>query len=128
MPRLLVEIEFRHPSRARAQMSDVLAGLPESIATRVQVLVASVPDPDQAVHYLDRLRTENPGWFGRISNSPATLGYLIAVFSYSNFLSDELLRHPAWLVELTTSGDLHRALAADEYKTRLSAMIAPEGV
>ncbi len=109
-------------------MSDVLAGLPESIATRVQVLVASVPDPDQAVHYLDRLRTENPGWFGRISNSPATLGYLIAVFSYSNFLSDELLRHPAWLVELTTSGDLHRALAADEYKTRLSAMIAAEGV
>src|SRR5580658_1959562 len=116
MPRLLEEIEFRNPSRARAQMSDVVAGLPEAIAARMQMLVASVPDPDQAVHYLDRLRTENHAWFGRIANSPTALGYLITIFSSSNFLSDEVLRHPAWLVELTTSGDLHRALATEDYR------------
>jgi glutamate-ammonia-ligase adenylyltransferase len=128
MPRLLEEIEFRNPARARAQMSEVVEGLPEAIAHRVQVLVASVPDPDQAVHYLDRLRKENIAWFGRIANSPAALGYLVTIFSYSNFLSDEVLRHPAWLVDLTTSGDLHRALATEDYARRLAAFVASEGV
>jgi glutamate-ammonia-ligase adenylyltransferase len=128
MPRLLEEIEFRNPSRARTLMSDLVAGLPEAIAHRMQVLVASVPDPDQAVHYLDRLRTENLAWFGRISNSPAALGYLITIFSYSNFLSDEVLRHPEWLVELTTSGDLHRALVTEDYTRRLAVFVAPDVV
>jgi [glutamine synthetase] adenylyltransferase / [glutamine synthetase]-adenylyl-L-tyrosine phosphorylase len=128
MPRLLEEIEFRNPSRARAQMSDVVAGLPEAIAARMQMLVASVPDPDQAVHYLDRLRTENHAWFGRIANSPTALGYLITIFSSSNFLSDEVLRHPAWLVELTTSGDLHRALATEDYRRRVAMFVVAESV
>ena len=76
MPRLLEEIEFRNPTSARAQMVDLTSRLPDTIATRVQVLLASVPDPDQSLHYLDRLRTENAAGFERIANSPAALGYL----------------------------------------------------
>jgi len=128
MPRLLDEIEFRNPHRARTQISDVVDGVPESTSARIQALVASVPDPDQAVHYLDRLRKENPAWFSRFTGAPNALGYLITVFSYSNFLSEEVLRHPEWLLDLTTSGDLHRVLAPEEYEHRLAAFAAPEGV
>jgi hypothetical protein len=60
MPRLLEEIEFRNPTSARAQMVDLTSRLPEAIATRVQVLLASVPDPDQSLHYLDRLGRKTP--------------------------------------------------------------------
>jgi len=109
-------------------MAGVVDGLPEATSARIQVLVASVPDPDQAVHYLDRLRKENPAWFSRLTNAPAALGYLITVFSYSNFLSEEILRHAEWLLELTTSGDLHRVLPPEEYPRRLAAFVAPEGV
>ncbi len=128
MPRLVEEIEFRHPQRARNQIFDVVNGLPESTSTRIQALVASVPDPDQAVHYLERLRKENPPWFSRFAVAPTALGYLVTVFSHSNFLSEEILRHPVWLLDLTTSGDLHRAFPSEEYERRLAAFSAPEGV
>ena len=110
MPRLLEEIEFQNPSRAREQMARLAEGLPEAVFTRIQVLLASVPDPDQAVHYLERLRSENSAGFDRIASSPAALGYLITVFSYSKFLSEAVVHHPAWLLQLTTSGDLHLSL------------------
>src|SRR5580765_3911142 len=128
MPRLLEEIEFRKPTSARAQMVDLTSRLPDAIATRVQVLLASVPDPDQSLHYLDRLRTESAPGFERIANSPAALGYLVTIFSYSKFLSEAVLRHPEWLLQLTTSGDLHRVLSVEEYGQRLAAFIASAGV
>ncbi len=128
MPRLLEEIEFRNPTRARAQMADLTSRLPDAISTRIQVLLASVPDPDQALHYLDRLRTENPPGFERIANSPAALGYLVTTFSYSKFLSETVVWHPEWLLQLTTSGDLHRVLSAEEYGQRLAGFVASPGV
>ena len=35
------------------------AGLPERIAARMRLLLASVPDPDRARLYLERLRQES---------------------------------------------------------------------
>jgi glutamate-ammonia-ligase adenylyltransferase len=125
MPRLVEEIDFRNPHRARTQMEDVARGLPEAMAARIQVLLASVPDPDQALHYIERLRLENQPGFDRIVNSPAALGHLITVFSYSNFLSESVLRHPEWLLQLTTAGDMHRVLSAEEYAERLAAFVPP---
>ena len=128
MPRLVEEIEFQNPSRSREQMARLAEGLPEAVFTRIQVLLASVPEPDQAVLYLERLRSENPAGFDRIASSPATLGYLITVFSYSKFLSDAVVQHPEWLLQLTISGDLHRVLSADELGQRLLDFVAREGV
>jgi len=128
MTYLLEEIEFQNPSRGREQMARLAEGLPEAVVTRIQVLLASVPDPDQAVHYLERLRSENQPGFDRIASSPAALGYLITVFSYSKFLSEAVVQHPEWLLQLTTSGDLHRVLSADELGQGLRLSAAPEGV
>jgi hypothetical protein len=80
MPRLAEEIEFRNPARARTELAD-LAGVPEGVFTRIQVLLASVPDPDQSLHYLERLHQENRPGFDRIANSPAALGYLLTISS-----------------------------------------------
>ncbi len=40
------------------------------LAERVQVLLASLPDPASAMRFLDRLRQESPGGFERIASSP----------------------------------------------------------
>src|ERR1041384_2778178 len=123
MPRIIEEIEFRNPSRARAQLNRLAGGLPEAILARIQVLLASVPDPDQSLHFLERLRTENPGGFDRLSNSPTALSYLITIFSYSRFLSETVLRYPEWLLQLVVSGNLHHVLSAEEYEDRLAAFL-----
>src|SRR5262245_12087450 len=84
------------------------------------MLLASAPDPVQARHYLHRLESESPGAFERIASSPATLRYTIVTFSYSNFLAQAVLRYPEWLIQASSSGDLHRVLPVDEISARLS--------
>src|SRR5579862_1339890 len=105
MQRLLEAVEFRNPSRAREDIARLGGGIPERITARIQSLLASVPDPDEALHFLERLREENPAAFNRISSSPASLRGLITTFSYSRFLSEAVLRRPEWLLQVAGAGD-----------------------
>lgn len=117
MPTLLEQIEFRDPGRAREDLKNLGAALPE----RIHLLLASVPDPDEALHFLERFHREAPEFFERIVASGPALRYLITTFSYSRFLSEAVLRHPDWLIELTAAGDLDRARSAEELRTLLAS-------
>ncbi|HWB87371.1 MAG TPA: hypothetical protein VG675_24725 [Bryobacteraceae bacterium] len=102
------------------------AGLPERIATRIQLLLASVPDPDAAVRYLDRMRYESPSAFDRISSSPAALRCAINLFSYSNFLSEAVQKNPERLLQVANSGSFYRVLTTEEYEQRLFDFLGAE--
>src|ERR1039458_7316870 len=119
MQRLLEAVEFRDPSRAREDIARLGGGIPERIRARIQSLLASVPDPDEALHFLERLRQDCPAAFNRIASSPAALRCLITTFSYSRFLSEAVLQHPEWLLQAADPGDLHRMLAAEEFAGRV---------
>src|ERR1019366_24554 len=105
------------PSRAREDIARLGGGIPERIRARIQSLLASVPDPDEALHFLERLRQD----------CPAALRCLITTFSYSRFLSEAVLQHPEWLLQAADPGDLHRMLAAEEFAERLLQFRAAEG-
>lgn len=99
--------------------------LPDRIATQADLLLASAPDPEQAARFLDRLRHESPGDFDRIAASPAALRAAIAIFSYSCFLSEAVLREPERLLEVLASDHFHRALSMEEYQRRLVGLHDP---
>ena len=126
MQTLLEAVDFRNPARAREDIVRLGGGIPERIATRIQLLLASVPDPDEALHFLERLRHDTPAAFDRISSSPAALRYLITTFSYSRFLSEAVLRRPEWLLQVANAGDWQRVLAAGEFAERLPAFRTAE--
>jgi len=126
MQDLLEAVEFRNPARAREDIARLGSGIPERIAARIQLLLASVPDPDEALHFLERLRHDAPAAFNRMSSSPATLRYLITTFSYSSFLSEAVLRRPEWLLQVANAGDLHHVLSAEEFADRLLQFKAAE--
>ena len=127
MQHLLEAVEFRNPSRAREDIARLGGGIPERIMARIQSLLASVPDPDEALHFLERLRQDCSAAFNRIASSPAVLRSLITAFSYSRFLSEAVLQHPEWLLQAADPGDLHRMLAAEEFAERLQQFRAAEG-
>jgi len=102
------------------------AGLPERVATRIQLLLAGAPDPEKSVRFLDRLRHESPSVFDRISSSPAALRCAVSLFSYSTFLSDAVLRNPQRLLQLSSSGRFYRVLSTEEYGRRLDEFLARE--
>ncbi len=118
MPLLLPESDFRNPTRAREELLH-LSGLPELSLQRLAVLIESSPDPDQAVHYLNRFHAESPEGFDHVMAAPGGLRFALTVFGYSSFLSEAVIRNPEWLVQTAQSRDLHRVLRRDEYEERL---------
>jgi hypothetical protein len=86
------------------------SGLPERIAARIQLLLASVPDAPAASRLLERLRQESPVAFDRISSSPAALRCAVNVFSYSHFLSEAVLKNPERILQVSNSGSFYRVL------------------
>jgi glutamate-ammonia-ligase adenylyltransferase len=102
------------------------AGLPERIARRIELLLASVPDPDAVQRYLERLQQEAPSAFDRIVSSPAALRCAVNVFAYSRFLADAVLKKPERILEVSNSGSFYRALSVEGYEERLFDFLGKE--
>jgi glutamate-ammonia-ligase adenylyltransferase len=109
-----------------SRLSTTSRNLRERIATRIKLLVEASPDPAQARGFLGRLERERPDAFERISSSAAALRYSIAAFAYSHFLGEAILRYPEWLLQIATSGDLHRMLQADEFAGKLPEFLGSQ--
>ena len=130
MLHLLDEIQFRDPVRARPELI-YLGKLSPAAIRRVSALLPSLPNPDDAVHFLNRLIAEAPGPASVITEDAVALRYALAVFSYSHFLADAIIRFPDWLIEIATARDLHRGFLAEQYEDLLARAIAttrPDGV
>lgn len=119
MLNLLEQVDFRDPARAREDLARVGSGIPERILTRIRLLLASVPDPDEALHYLERLREESPAAFDRLSSSPGALRCVMVTFSYSKFLSEAVLRRPEAVLQVINAGDMQRVLTVEDYTGQL---------
>ncbi len=116
---MLEQIDFRNRTTALVKIERVGEGLPEDIRKRMEVLLAGSVDPDSALYYLDSLQIRQPQAFRRLVVSPVCLHYLITVFSYSRFLSEEILQHPEWVEQLPSAGLMHRSLSPEELTERL---------
>ena len=123
MSTLLETIAFRQPRRAQDEMAALERALAPAIQNKIEMLLVSCADPDTAVHYLTSLWQQQPQGFERLAQSPAGLQNLIAVFSHSRFLSDEVLQHPDWIEQ---TSDLEPMFTAEEYKARLAAYLDHE--
>ncbi|HVP00501.1 MAG TPA: hypothetical protein VMT15_20655 [Bryobacteraceae bacterium] len=93
--------------------------LPSAVLDRIEMLAAQSADPAGVRAALASLDERHSAAFQRMVHSPAALQYLIAVFSQSHFLTQEILDAPDWLEQLLSDGDLHRVRSTDEYRARL---------
>ncbi len=125
MPRLITDLQSRGNARSRARLES-LQGVPPEVLHRIGILLGSAPDQETVARYLDQFWRENPNAFLRIGGQVTTLRYLMAVFSYSAFLSEAVLKNPQWLEQLGRSGDMHRVLMTEQYETRLRQFIGWE--
>jgi [glutamine synthetase] adenylyltransferase / [glutamine synthetase]-adenylyl-L-tyrosine phosphorylase len=81
-------------------------------------LIDTSPDPRRLAHYLAEFGQRHPATLPSLS--PKQLVWLQVIFASSRFLSDELLRHPAWISSI---GPLESDLSVADYKQRLSAFL-----
>src|ERR1700722_17740278 len=114
--RRLPQIWFRDRARADREIASLSKALPRDLADRIDLLLAASPAPEQGLHYLARFPAERV----TIKNLRA----LIAIFTNSNFLAEELIEHPEWISEIHS---LDRTLEATDFRAGLSAAI-PAGL
>jgi glutamate-ammonia-ligase adenylyltransferase len=93
--------------------------IPEEVQPGLRTLLAHSADPAAARRRLEAFCDANPSEIQHLSNIPFGLQSLIAIFSTSNFLSEEVLQHPRWLLAILESGLLHRARSAAEMEAEL---------
>jgi len=120
MPSVFETIPFRQIRRAQSELAAVGDGLPAQVSNQVETLLVSAADPDAALHYLLNLKQRKPAEFEKLALSPHWLQYLVTVFSYSRFLSEELLQNPLWVEQL---GDLQGYVSAGEFRKRLTSLL-----
>ena len=95
--------------------------LPPAVLNRIEILAAQSADPVGVRAALATLAERQPAAYQRMMHSPVALQYLVAVFSQSEFLTQELFDAPQWLESLLADGDMHRVRSTEEYRARLEA-------
>src|SRR5690348_9479032 len=95
MDRLLESVPFRRLDRAQRSLSGLASLNPQTREILHSLLVQS-PDPDTALQYLERFLSSGAGAAEVLSRNSRS-NALIAIFSYSHFLSEAVIQHPDWI-------------------------------
>ncbi len=119
---LLEEIDFRDNQRVAPAVA-VLEQLPPDVLRVVHALLHSLPNRDDTVHYLKRLIVEAPEAADAVAGNLIALRYALTIFSWSRFLSESVIRHPQWLLDIADARDLHRGFLAEDYEYDLETSL-----
>jgi glutamate-ammonia-ligase adenylyltransferase len=123
--RRLSNLPYRDRTRAGRELAALAPHLPSAVQNRFDLLLAGSPAPEQGLHYFTRLREQHPGAFDRLTRSAIGLRHLVAVFTYSRFLAEEILEHPDWAEQLLDPVDLQRVSTVEDLRTRLEGALPP---
>lgn len=121
----LPSLSFHDRIRAMREIAEMSRSLPPAALNRFDLLLATSAAPEDGLRYFARLREQHPSFFQRWTLSTVGLRYLIAVFTHSHFLSEEILEHPGWAEQLLEAGDLHQALTTETMREMLGAELPP---
>jgi len=121
----LSSVPYRDRTRAVRELAALGPHLPPAVQNRFDLLLASSPAPEQGLHYFMRLREQHPAAFDRLTRSALGLRHLVAVFTYSTFLSEEILEHPEWAEQLLDPMDLQRVATAEDLRARIETLLPP---
>ena len=108
-------------ARAGTESAPGLELLPPLIHGRVQALLATCADRGRAEHYLLHFHASHPSTLLQMGAGRSRLQWLITVFGFSRYLSEEILQHPEWLNDVP---DVYRVLTVADYRQRLPSFFA----
>ncbi len=103
--------------------------VPPEFRPGLALLLERVADRAFVIERLRSLGLARPAEFQQILYLPFGMQALAAIFSTSRFLAQEVEQHPDWLVEILSSGSLHRVRLREEFDAELEEWLkGVEGV
>ena len=122
--RRLLQLPFENRTRAQSEIKSLARDLTESAWARLELLLSTSPAPERGLRSFVRLREQQPAAFERLVNAPAGLRYLATIFTYSHFLTEEILEHIVFMEDLMTGGVLE-IIHEDELRHKLERALTP---
>src|SRR5690348_13311751 len=105
MDAAFAQIKFNEPGAAEANLGILRAQLPANLWRHLPAFLAQLPNPDDALNFLERFLREAPASVARhLETHPAALHYLLSLFSFSRFLSESLVQQPDLILWLDRHG------------------------
>lgn len=98
----------------------VLESKPPALRQHIQNLVESSVDPERVSRYISEFLSRRAETLDLLGSDPGRLHWLITIFNFSRFLSEELLFHPEWLF---TVSEIDRPFSVADYNERLSGFL-----
>ncbi len=98
---------------------------PQATRQQIQPLVDTSVDPERTSHFLSEFLARCPDAEEWINTGDERFEWLITIFSFSRFLSEELLQHPEWLWDISS---IQQPLSVADYKKRLGAFLRERAV
>lgn len=120
---MLTKAEIPEPRRPRTSLDAFEPAIPPDLRPGLEILLTQSANPAAALKRLESFCDSHPADFQQIAVTPFGLQSLIAVFSSSEFLSEEVLQHPDWLLSLLVSGWLHRSRTEIELQAELEGWL-----
>lgn len=121
----LKQLTFQDRLRASREIGELTRWLPPATLNRLDLLLSTSAAPEEGLRYFARLHETKPSWFQRLTRTTAGLRNLIAVFTHSHFLSEEILRHPEWAEPLLEIGGLQGVIPPERMADLLAAVLPP---
>ena len=108
----LLDLSLQDRARAVRESGALAQSLPPALREHFELLLAASPAPEQGLHYFARFPAQRINAYN--------LRPLIAIFTHSQFLAEDLIEHPEWSADIR---DLDRVLEAEEYRERLESAL-----
>lgn len=99
------------PSRA------AVTALPASVSRTIE----QSANPSRVAQYFSEFQARHPAQYARCLADSQRLGWLAVLFCSSRFLSEDLLKHPDWILDIS---DITHALGRDDYSRRLREFLS----
>ena len=110
-------IAFRDRERALAEIERLRGHLPEALLSAVVALLADLPRPDAALSSFERLiEVSGPEMIRLFHQHRSLLHYVLAVFSYSQYLGETLLQNTDVLQNLMREQNIDRSHSHEEFR------------
>jgi len=121
----LKAVQFLQPTRAEQNLARLHTLLPAAALEALPRLLPHLPDPDAALNNLERFAAEAPPEVREfLGRQPSALHHLLTLFSYSQYLSDTLIRLPQFIRWLEQAPTLHRVKTREEMAQALDEFAA----
>ncbi len=99
--------------------------LTPTVPRPIHAWIKGSPDPARVSRYVNEFGARHRLAFDSLAADPERARWLPVIFGCSAFLSEEILRQPEWLANIT---DFHQQLSAEDYKDRLADFLQKRAV